>query len=441
MQKHAEAAVDRLALFPDTVQIVAAPDGERLSVGGCDLAGLADRHGTPLYVYDGCTVDAAVTAYQQALADAYPAASGVTYAGKAFLCTAIAQVMARRGVWLDCTGEGELHCADVAAAPREQVLAHGVNKSAADLRMALAHAAVIVVDNLDELRRLASFAGQPMPRLWLRFRPDVAVATHAHIQTGQADSKFGMGWEDIAAAAGFCRANGLRLEGLHFHLGSLIRDVAPIAEAIERTLDLAQAIGLTDGAWTLCPGGGLGVAYHEEDSPAPPIDAYVRGVAQSIVEGCARRGLALPRLQLEPGRSLIARAGVAIYTVGALKEDRWLLVDGGMADNPRPALYGARYTALPVWEPRRPPDGAFWVAGPYCESGDILIRGVALPRMTPGERLAVPVSGAYHLSLASNYNGARRPAVVWVADGRAALIQARETPADLTRRDAPMAGD
>jgi diaminopimelate decarboxylase len=433
----------RLPLFPDTAAITAAQEGECLTVAGCRLDALADQYGTPLYVYDARTVDAAITAYRQALAASYPGESGITYAGKAFLCTALARWMAGRGLWLDCTGEGEIHIAVSGGVPREQILVHGVNKSSADLTAALAHASAIIIDNPHEMARLLALlesSGQPSPHLWLRFRPGVVVATHAHIQTGQADSKFGMSHEEIAVAAQLCCERHLPLTGLHFHLGSLFRDSAPMTEAIDRTLDLAQAIGLTGGDWALCPGGGLGVAYHEDDLPAPAIDKLVRRVGEHLAEGCERRDIPLPRLQFEPGRSLVARAGVAIYTVGAIKETahrRWALVDGGMADNPRPALYGARYTALPTREPNRPVAGDFWVAGPYCESGDILIRGVSLPAIQPGERLAVPVSGAYQISLASNYNGARRPAVLWLEDSEARLIQARETPDDLSRRDRP----
>jgi diaminopimelate decarboxylase len=190
--------------------------------------------------------------------------------------------------------------------------------------------------------------------------------------------------------------------------------------------------------WALCPGGGWGVAYHEDDLPHPPVEAYVRLIAESIVAGCRQRELPLPHLHLEPGRSLVARAGVALYRVGAVKQTghrRWVLLDGGMTDNPRPALYGARYSALPVWQPRRPEAGPAWLAGPFCESGDVLIEALPLPQVQPGELVAVPVSGAYHLSMSSNYNGARRPAVLWLEDGAACLIQAREMEKDLIRRD------
>lgn len=439
--------MQRLKLFPHTTHIQPAPGGEQLTIAGCDLRDLAERYGTPLYLYDRATLDAAVRAYRRALADFYPGASGLTYAGKAFLCLALAQWTQGQDLWLDCTGVGEIGIAVAAGARRERVLVHGVNKSQADLQAAVAHAGVIVVDNLTELERLLRLpkSGTTFPDLWLRFRPGLAVETHhAYTQTGQSDSKFGMDQDEIVQAARFCRQRQLPLKGLHFHQGSHFHDPAPIAFALERTLDLLAEIQAGED-WTLCAGGGWAVAYHEDDLPQPAIEDYVRFVAENLVAGCQQRGLSLPRLQLEPGRSLVARAGVALYRVGTVKKTpcrepgrtarRWLLLDGGMADNLRPALYGARYSALPVWGPRRPNAGPARLAGPYCESSDILIEALPLPQIQPGELLAVPVSGAYQLSMSSNYNGACRPAVLWLEDGAARLIQARETPEDLLCRD------
>ncbi len=430
----------RLPLFPNTTRIETGPDGERLTVAGCNLGALAERYGTPLYLYDRQTLDAAVQAYQETLDATYPGEAGITYAGKAYLCLAIAQWVEQRGLWIDCTGAGEIGIATAAGVAREHILVHGVNKSQIDLEAALANAARIVVDNLDELGRLVRLLkgqGSLRPEIWLRFRPGLAVETHAYIQTGQDDSKFGMGWEEMVEAGRVCREHDLPLKGLHFHQGSHFFEPEPVRIAIERTLDLAAALKMPDD-WTLCPGGGLGVAYHEEDLPGPSIREYVRFVAENLVEGCHKRGLVLPRLQVEPGRSLVARAGVAIYRVGAVKwtaHRRWVLLDGGMADNPRPALYGARYSALPVWEPRRSAEDEAWLGGPYCESGDILIKGLALADVQAGELIAVPVSGAYQLSMSSNYNGASRPAVLWLEGGQARVIQRREKPEDLVRRD------
>ena len=430
--------MNRLRLFPDSTRLT----DKGLSIGGCDLAALAAQYGTPLYLYDRLTLDASASLYRQALARFYPAQSGLTYAGKAWLCTAMAQWTQQQDLWLDCTGQGEIAIAVAAGVPPRHLLVHGVNKSDADLESAIQHAGTLVVDALDELARLATMSERrsTFPELWLRFQPGVTVETHAHIQTGQSGSKFGMGREDILQAADLCRQCALPLRGLHFHLGSQLRDPAPLGPAISRLLDLAMEVGL-EGEWTLSPGGGWGVAYHEDDLPQPDGEAYVRFIAETVVAGCRPRGLALPVLRLEPGRSLVARAGVAVYRVGAVKrtgERTWVLLDGGLADNPRHALYEARYSALVVNRPASKNEDAVCLAGPYCESGDVLAMDLPLPRLEPGDLIAVPVSGAYQLSMSSNYNGACRPAVLWLADGQARLIQRRETPADLLHRDLPL---
>jgi diaminopimelate decarboxylase len=441
----AKAMTRRLALFPQTAEIVAGPTGSELAIDGLPLSGLAREYGTPLYLYNQDTLDAAVSEYREALANHYPGDSGLAYAGKAFLCLAMAQWVSYQDLWLDCTGVGELHIAAAAGLPRDQTLVHGVNKSKADLVAAVAQASILVVDNLSELDRLRSTVdetGISMPALWLRFRPGLAVDTHAYVQTGQDDSKFGMDAAEIEAAARLCRQNGWIVEGLHFHLGSHFSDPAPVAAAIDKSLELAAVLGLT-GNWTLSPGGGLAVAYNEDELPQPSIQDFIKLVAAEVTAGCRLRNLPLPRLQLEPGRSLVARAGVALYRLGTVKRTagrRWLLLDGGLADNPRPALYGARYSALPVHDPGRDPVSDAWLAGPYCESGDVLIEKLPLPELEPGELLAIPASGAYQLSMASNYNGARRPAVLWLAGGVAHLIQERQTPADLIACDRPLPG-
>ncbi len=438
----------RLELFPVTTRI----ENDRLYTGGCDLAALAGEFGTPLYVYDRATLDAALSQYREALGRHYPAPWGLTYAGKAFLCQAVAGWAQAGGLWVDCSGLGEIAIARAAGVPREQIAVHGVNKSEADLQAAVEQAGTIVVDNLTEVRRLAALgrAGGRMPEVWLRLLPGETVATHAYTQTGQHDSKFGMEEQELVEAAHLCRDGGLPVRGLHFHLGSQFKEPGPLGPAVEKAMDLAEELALTarlrpdgspsggDGSWVLSPGGGWGMAYHEDDLPAPEIEAYVRFIAEAVKAGCRKRGLPLPHLQLEPGRSLVARAGVALYRVGTVKRRpgrTWLLIDGGLADNPRHALYGARYSALTVAGPGREMSGPVSIAGPYCESGDILIEGLPMPEVAEGELIAVPVSGAYQLSMASNYNGARRPAVVWLEDGQARLIQRREMPEDLLRRE------
>jgi diaminopimelate decarboxylase len=290
------------------------------------------------------------------------------------------------------------------------------------------------------LRQLAGDLPVKYPRLWLRVRPGQAVKTHAYMQTGQEESKFGFSPEEARQAVRLCLEHNLPIEGLHFHLGSHFHDPTPLEAAIDTVLKLAANLRDEIG-WvpkTLSPGGGWGVAYTEEDLPQPSIEAYVSFIAGKLVAGCQKLGLPLPYLQLEPGRSLAARAGVAVYRVGAVKHTarrRWLLLDGGMADNPRPALYKARYSALPVVDVERSYRGRAWLAGPTCESCDILIKNLPMPDIQVGELIAVPVSGAYQLSMSSNYNGARKPAVIWLDEAGAHLILRRETLEDLINRD------
>jgi diaminopimelate decarboxylase len=428
---------DRLSLFPDSTRI----QNDSLFIAGYDLASIADRYQTPLYIYDRATMDSSVVAYKGALKEYYPAPSEITYAGKAFLCKAIAEWTQEHNLWVDCTGEGEIAIAVAGNVTREHLLVHGVNKSIADLKSALQHAGTLVVDNLTELNRLKelfSSLQSLIPDLWFRLLPGISVDTHhTHTQTGQHESKFGMTREEILEAAKFCGEHNLPLNGIHFHQGSNFRDVGPLVKAIEIGLDLAKEIGFNE-EWHFSPGGGWGVAYHEDELPQPDVDEYVRIIAETVKEGCNARGLTLPHLHLEPGRSLIARAGVAIYKVGAIKrrgDKVWILTDGGMTDNPRYAMYGARYSCLTVTGVERHRSEKVSIAGPYCESGDVVIEDLFMPKIKEGELIAIPAAGAYHLSMSSNYNGARRPAVLWLEDGHAKEIIRRETIEDLLKRD------
>ena len=429
--------MDRFKLFPLSAKI----KNDFLTIAGQDLAKLAEEYGTPLYLYDRVTLDASVEDYKKALASHYPASASVTYAGKAFLCTAIAQWTQTHGLHVDCTGEGEIAITVAGDVPRERILVHGVNKSINDLKSALQHAGTIVVDNLTELHRITTLFPTPdsqFPNIWLRLLPGLAVETHhAHTQTGQNDSKFGMTRAEILEAAEYCKQHNLPLNGIHFHQGSNFRDASPLKAAIELGLDLAKEIGFEE-EWHFCPGGGWGVAYHEDELPQPDTNEYVHVIAENVIEGCKTRGLILPHLHLEPGRSLVARAGVAVYKVGAIKRRGnkvWILIDGGMTDNPRHAMYGARYSCLTVAGPGRERSEVVSIAGPYCESGDVIIEDLPMPQIEEGELIAIPASGAYHLSMASNYNGSRKPAVVWLEEGCARQIVRRETVDDLLKRD------
>lgn len=432
------------AILPHTA---AYDEAGELGLAGVSLAGLAAAFGTPLYVYDVATMDAAAAAYAHALQKSYPGAWQVAYAAKAWLSTAMARWADTHQLGLDVVSGGELAIALAAGFPAERIHFHGNNKTRAELAQALANdVGSIVVDHPGELAILDELARSQGRRqaIWLRVNPDVDVDTHGHTRTGHATSKFGLSLADgtaEAVARQALRLEGVRLTGLHCHVGSQFREAGPLVLAVERLLALAASLAAHTG-WQpedLSPGGGWAVPYHpDQGAGLVPVEAYVPLVAQAVIDGCRGHGLALPRLVLEPGRSLVARAGVAVYTVGAVKQAgdvTYVFVDGGLADNPRPALYGARYLALLA---NRKGDGVpqrVHVAGPYCETGDVLIHDLDLPPARPGDLLAVPAAGAYQLSMSSNYNAARRPAVVWVENGHARLVQRRETVEDLLARE------
>lgn len=434
----------KLSLFPRGAAV--GPDGH-LTLRGHRAADLAARFGTPLYVYDVETIRGQIAAYRRALS-AYPGPARLTYASKAFLCVALARLMAREGVGLDVASAGEIFIARQGGANPAGMHLHGNNKTRRDLARALqAGVGRIVVDNAAELDLLAQMAaGRQKPvKLWLRITPGVAVKTHhRYTVTGTTGSKFGFPPDEaIAVAAGLIQAHGrlpLHLCGLHMHLGSHFHNAGPVARAVEQLLAIAKHLH-THYRWQaveLCAGGGWGVRYHPADPPAP-VEPYVAGVVAAVTGGFRRENLPLPELVLEPGRSLVARAGVALYTAGGRKVipgvRTYVSVDGGLADNPRPALYRAGYTALLANRAAEQEVETVALAGPFCESGDILIEAVDLPVARAGDIVAVPVSGAYQLSMSSNYNAALRPAVVFIEDGRTRLVQRRETFEDLISRD------
>lgn len=434
-------------LWPNTATIQA--DGH-LMVGGCDVVTLAHEQQTPLYILDETTFRETAARFIEGLQRIYPGASSVHYASKALLNTGIAQLAASYGLGLDCVSLGELAVARHAGVPAEHLHLHGNAKPRRELQQALAWGVSrIIVDSLDELHLLAELTqkrDRPQPIL-LRLNPGIDVHTHAHIQTGQLDSKFGLPITTgmaLEAAEIALKAPGLELVGIHAHLGSQIDDLAPLALGIERLLDFAADLHARFG-WQLqelSPGGGLAVPYQSDD-PAPDIDAYVTTLAQAVVSGCERRGWALPRLVIEPGRSLIARAIVALYEVVAVKTipdvRTFVAVDGGMGDNIRPALYNARYSALRADAATATATTSVTIVGRYCESGDVLLRDVMLPPLKDGALLAMPMAGAYTLSMASTYNLVPRPALVLVRDGQVQVLQRRETVDDLVQRDATIA--
>ncbi len=419
-------------------------------IAGHDVGALVKQYGTPLYLYDVQTMDASVTAYRDALAAFYPGRGQIAYAAKAYLTTAVVQWAAARQLELDVVSLWELQLALQAGFPPERMHLHGNNKSDIALQTALtAGIGQIVCDNETELRQLAQFAaevGRVQP-IWLRLTPDVDVPTHAYRRTGHRDSKFGFRWPEAEQALAFLQCTPqLRLTGLHMHLGSQIFRTEPFAEASRRILAWAGAHDVWPEAFS--PGGGWGVPY-TPNAPEGDLNKLVRAIAAVVQEESARWQKPLPALLLEPGRSLVARAGVAVYRVGNRKVVSgvrvYVAVDGGMGDNLRPALYGATYHACLLDRmgqiiTNRPTE-TVQVVGPYCESGDFLIKKVTLPQAQRGDLLLIPMSGAYHLSMASNYNLRPRPAALWLQEGQVTLVQRRETLADLSRRDEPWPGD
>ena len=407
-----------------------------MEVGGCDLVGLAREHGTPLYVYDEATVRQRAAEYAAALGGAGQA----LYSAKAFASPQFLRIVAEEGLGLDVVSAGELHLALRSGFPRDRIHFLGNNKSVEDLRAAYGAGATIVIDGeheFDLLREVIPEGGR-VP-VMLRISPGVKPDTHDHISTGQLDSKFGFSIESGAARRAVetaLRHPRLELAGLHSHIGSQIFGLRAYEKAMSIMLDLLVELKRELGyePRKLGAGGGLGIAYTRNDDPPTPRQ-FVETVMHALVTGCAERGLSVPQLVVEPGRSIAGPAGVALYTVGSIKDipgvRRYVAVDGGMGDNIRPKLYGARYEAFLASDPERAPDAKVTIAGKYCESTDILITDIEMPGLRPGDVIALPAAGAYCLAMASNYNGMPRPEVVMVRDGTARVIRRRETLDDL----------
>jgi diaminopimelate decarboxylase len=400
----------------------------RLSIGGCDAAGIAREFGTPAYVVAEEALRARAREFRAALAEHHDGPGAVLFAAKAFSCTPVLRVFAEEGLSCLVSTGGELHLALRAGFPPERIQLHGNAKSTSELEMALAAGVgTIVIDSFDDLERLERLVGtEDRRRVLIRVMPGVETDTHAKIATGHADVKFGMGLEDAARALERIRANGrLEAAGLHMHLGSQLFDYEPFRAGVAALLTLGE-MEIYD------LGGGLGVSYTRED-PMPSVDEYVAAKARAL------RELAGPgkTLLVEPGRALTASACVTLYTVQTVKHGparTWVAVDGGMSDNLRPTLYGARYE-IAAAERMDAPGQVCTVVGKHCESGDELRRDVELPDPRPGDVLVTPVTGAYGYSLASNYNAVPRPPVVFCRDGWAHLAVRRESYEDLVARD------
>jgi diaminopimelate decarboxylase len=413
-----------------------------LSIGGCDLVALAEEHGTPLVVYDEGLLRATAREYRDAFAALAPGAE-IVYASKAYFGLAMLRLVCEEGLSVDVASGGELYAALRAGFPPERIHLHGNNKDAHEIRAALeAGVGTVVVDGLDEiplLEREAAARGV-VQRVLVRVTPGVDPVTHASIATGQQDSKFGFPLAGGAAARGveaIRRSPHLRLCGLHAHLGSQLLDLAVYPSAAEVLADFALEIGPED-IEAVDMGGGLGIAYRRGDRP-PGVRAFAETVAESVQTAWTSRGLPVPRIIVEPGRSLAGRAGVTVYRVGGIKDipgvRTYASVDGGMSDLMRPMLYGAVYEPLLANRAGEEPSGEYRLVGKHCESGDILVREAHLPEPRVGDLVCLPATGAYGVSMASNYNGQRRPAVVFAHEGAARLVTRRETYADIVARD------
>ncbi len=437
------AALPLAHVLPMTAAVNAAG---HLEIGGCDLRDLADRFGTPLYVYDTATLRAQLRGYREAFTAAYPD-SELVYASKAFLNRPFARFVASEGFGFDAVSSGEIATLASAGVDLGRVYLHGNNKTPEELRFAVrSGVGRIVIDGeweIDLLEGIAAEAGR-VQRVLVRVSPGIDGHTHEKTTTGILDSKFGLpivtGAAERAIRA-IVAAPHLEFRGIHMHLGSPIFEMEPYGQAIEvmaAFIDevVRKQIGVEVPEFS--PGGGFAVAYRD-DQQAPTYAEYAHVIATTLQREADARGFALPHITLEPGRSIVARAGMAVYTVGARKEvpgiRTYVSVDGGMADNPRVALYDSKYEAVLPDRPLAPAVETVTIAGKYCESGDILIKDIALPRLCAGELLAMPAAGAYQVAMESNYNLALRPAVVMVEGGVARLIRRRQTFEDLGALD------
>ena len=413
-----------------------------LSIAGCPVPDLAREFGTPLYVFDRATVVNACRRYQKAFAQHYTASAvRFLYASKAYLSPLVARVMMEEGMGLDVVSGGELQVARLVQFPVERIAFHGNNKSPDELRLALqVGVGRVVLDNESELETLTELAREMgvRPAVLVRIAPDVQTDTHRYLQTGHAASKFGFALGNGEAKAVLRRIlseGQLHLMGLHAHAGTMLRETRPYEECLARLFALAFELYDETGwwPWEISPGGGWDV---DEEG----IERLALALQASVERQMAMRhdGLAAPTLVIEPGRSIIARAGVAVYRIGARKQTAggvtFVFVDGGMGDNIRPALYGARYSALAAERAFAPPEEMISVAGRYCESGDVLIEQIELPRLRDGELLALPGAGAYALPMSSTYNLVPRPAALLVDAGHVQVMERRETVDDLLQR-------
>lgn len=412
-----------------------------LEIGGCDIVELAEKYGAPFYILDEETVINKVREYQKAFA-ALPN-SEIIYASKAFLTVGFAKLLANLDLSMDVVSGGELYIALEAGFPTEKIYFHGNNKSLVELQEALAaNVGRIVVDNLQELDLLSTLAVNmnKEAQILLRLTPGVEAHTHSYIQTGQLDSKFGIGLANGQALDVIKYAASLpniQLMGIHCHIGSQIFDLSSYEVAIDLMLKVfveAEAAGIKLTELDL--GGGLGIK-HTPLEPLISIEEYGSVVTKAVTKAANLYGLPIPKIMVEPGRSIVGEAGTTVYSIGSIKEIEgirtYAAVDGGMGDNPRVALYQAQYHAIVANKANEKPTSVYTVAGKYCESGDILLNDIKLPQLEPNDILVVLATGAYNYSMSSNYNSIPRLPVITVYQGNSDILVERETYQDLVR--------
>ena len=417
-----------------------------LTVGGLDTVQLAAEFGTPVNILDENYIRSQMRLYKACAAQYFGADALPLFASKALCCAEIYRIAADEGMGIDCVSPGELYIANRVGFPAQRIYFHGNNKTDADLAMALdMGVGTFVVDNHEELSSLGELANARgmRARILLRITPGIDPHTHKAISTGGIDSKFGSAIgtgqaEQIVVSA--LNTPGIDLQGLHCHIGSQIFDAQPFVDAAEIMVAfMADMIRKHRAPLTeLNLGGGLGVRYTEEQ-PTLDIDGTMKTIAAKVRELCRANEIEMPRVILEPGRSLVAAAGVTLYSVGSVKEipgfKNYISIDGGMPDNPRYALYSSQYTALVANRANEARDYRATLAGRCCESGDLLGENMEIQRAERGDILAVLVTGAYNFSMASNYNRLPRPPVIFVKDGHARVVVRRETYEDLIERD------
>ncbi|MFA5308840.1 MAG: diaminopimelate decarboxylase [Dehalococcoidales bacterium] len=435
-----KADIPRLAVFPLTADIA---ENGHLTIGGCDTAALAREYGTPLYVFDEADLRSRCREYKTEFGKRYPGVT-IAYSPKAFTAKAMIKLVREEGLDLDIVTLGELGIAKAAGFPMAGIHFPGNNKSAADLETAVKYnIGHIVVDNLPELDILIGIAGRKKAKILLRLNPGIDPHTHKYNTTGIADSKFGLprGEWDTALSKALAAPN-LDVDGFHFHIGSGLFEADPYLGAIEAVLQYAAEQKTKNGfeMRTLSVGGGIG-AYYQAGKAPPPVAYFAEAITKKIKNECRRLKLNPPQLIVEPGRKIVAQAGVSLYTVGVIKEitgiRRYASVDGGISDNIRYAMYGdwALQEALLANRAAEKDTHQYRITGKLCESGDILIPEIRLPELKSGDILAMAGSGAYAVPMQSNYNSMLRPAIVFVKDGQARLVRRRETLQDLLRRD------